>query len=454
MEQLCLTPELTRRLEAAQRKSISASKYALQIVPVQLRVWQVDQNDVACRPWYIFCLELYPRGKVINQTVHSPASEKPSAYAMLSFLLNHINDPPQGEEPQRPTHVSFVDDAVTEQLSPILNRLKIEVGTLTLADGVDEYVKKFSDKLISMERASRGDSAERPGILSVDGITEEMGKELAASAVEMFSAQPWKRIPEHIALEIRLPSTKNDKYRERYYVTVLGSDEKVFGFALMPSLNTLREKYKRVILSKTTSIDDSSDDEEVEIAEAGAPESMGDEILLCASCGRRVGDSVHADGARYVERCAGCKKLLYCNDKCQKLDWRERHRSECTSAKDDPSYIFTRKEWAWLKRELALLFFCPTALPFDDLDAFEKHSWKYVEDKSPPLYPLPYATVTGGPIMSHRMDRPSQKEMEYMTLIAKALTECMSPPPKDGVMHLASGVSISVAENLAESIHH
>lgn len=261
----------------------------------------------------------------------------------------------------------------------------------------------------------------------------------------MYRLTPWSRIPEHIALEIKFPtSSKHDRYRDRFYCTILGSDQKAFGFALMPSLKELRVKYRRAVLP---------DDNEPLHASTPSVASMAADILVCGACGRRVGETRLSDGTRYVDRCSGCRRMLYCNDRCQKLDWRARHREECRQATLDPDYVFKRDEWAWLNRELALLFLDPTSIPFDDLDAVEEHGWSYIDHESPPVYPMPFVTVQGSTAAVQRMDRPTVQEIEFMTLVAKAMKECISPPPSDGVLHLASGISISMAENLAESLH-
>ena len=442
MPALPLTPQLSKELTAALRRPLSPAKIAFQIVAIQLRVWLADETNQACRPWYIFCLELYPRGKVINQEIHRPASQKPSPSAILSFLARHITDPPSGESSQRPTHVSFVDSELTSLLSPHISHLKIETGTLSLADGVADYVKAFSDKLVKMDRATRGDAAERQGILSVKDVTPPVVERLMNSAKDMYATKPWTRFPENIALEFRFPSEPNETYRPRYYATVLGSGDKAYGFAIMPSLKTLREKYKRAMLSQTTFDEDMAPPMDI----------MQDDTLVCAACGKRVGESSDETGGRYVDRCGGCKRLLYCSERCQKLDWRERHKDECELASEDEEFVFKRDEWAWLKRELALLYLDPTAVPFDDLDAFEEHGWKFIEESSPPLYPMLFVNVVGPSLLGGKMDRPTNGEVEYATLVASALTECVTPPPKDGIVHLKSGVSISFAENLAETM--
>lgn len=457
-----MTPALRMKLERAQRLPQSENKVALQIVPVQLRAWIADAAGNACRPWYLVCLELYPRGKVVNQQVHASVAERPGAYAMLNFLVDHIIEPPAGEERLRPTHVSFVEDEVTDACKGYLERLKIEVGTLTLADGVDDYVKAFSKKLVEMDRASRGDSAERPGLLSVPGVTPEIAMELLAATVDMYRAAPWKKIKESIALEVLLPCVDDSGYRERYYATVLGSDEKVFGYALVPSLSALRFKYRRAMALQTTgmfgefSSDEEDSDEgttsEKSVGKRTAEKSADGALILCAACGKRVGEDISDDGSRYVNRCGGCKRLLYCNEICQKTDWRKRHRNECNTAASDKEYVFTRVEWARMQREVAMLFMDPTALPFDDLDASDEYKFPFIDETSPPLYPLPFVTVQGPLPMNTRMDRPTLAEAMTMTLVSKALAECATRLRKGEVLHLDTGVTMSVAEDLADSL--
>lgn len=434
---LRLTTALTHHLDDIRNVQLSPTKHALQIVAMQARVWAADDQDVVCRPWYMLCLELYPRGKVINHKLHAAPAQPPNATTLFSFLLDHIHSPPEGERSIRPTHVSFVDPAVTALVAPHLARLKIHCDSLTLADGVMDYIKKFSTRLVEADRATRSEAAERASILSIPSITPPLVKQLATSSAAMYAAQPWARIPEHVALQIRLPTASNDdRYRSRFYVTVLGSDEKVFGFALLSSLNMLRDKYRRVMSKRTGN----------HINDVAPTPS---DVFACASCGRRVGE----DGPEHwANRCAGCHRLFYCDQTCQQNDWRHRHRDECADAKEDPQYIFKREQWAWLDREMALLFLDPTAIPFDDLDAFDKHEWPYIKDASPPLYPLPFISVQASDGITSRRDLPTEKEISIMTLVAQGLTECVSTPPADGVLHFANGVSVSLAENLAESI--
>lgn len=479
---LPLTSSLTHQLNAALKIPLSPSNHALQIVTLQARVWSADEEDQACRPWYILGLEIYPRGTVVNHAVHSPPSSRPKPSDLLSFLLKHITNPLDNERSIRPTHVSFVDDNVTNVVTEHLRNLKIKCETLTIADGVMTYLKKFSEKLVQRGLATRGDAAERPGMLSIKNVIPSTVSSLMSSAVQMFKAAPWSGIPEHVALQVRLPSfdinsttctsstsssnspTASDtiastsssattinsrttkRYREKYYVTILGSDKKVFGFGLVSSLSILRDRYRRIMMKRTGT--EIFDDENLDSDKA---KPIASDVHLCASCGRRVGDDSSSE--HIADRCSGCHRLLYCDENCQRTDWRENHKNECKQALSDPDFVFNRPQWAWLDRELAFLFLDPTSLPFDDLDAFEEHQWKFVDFVSPPMYAMPFVSVQGSDGVSSRRALPTEREFIIMNSVAQALTECLSTPPSDGTLHLSNGVSISLAENLADSIH-
>jgi MYND finger len=450
-----MSPEMTGKLKEAAKLPQAVNKVALQIVAVQLRAWIVDQDDVVCRPYYIACLELYPRGKVLHAHIHSPASKKPDAAALVHFLLDHLLNPPKGEPRERPTHVSFIDEDVVKDCGAVMAKLRLEGGHLTLADGVTDYVRMFSDKLVKMERASRGDTSEHPGILSVSGVTVKAGMDLMTRAVEMYRAAPWKRIDECIALEATVPASASSKARKsRFYISVLGSGGKVVGFAVMASLDALRAKYRRSkegVLAKLN-LDDDDDDEDADSNEgktiSGSPVAASGE-LLCAACGCRVGEEVESDGCRYVHRCGGCRRLLYCDEQCQQLDWGQRHNNECETAAADKEFIFHRDEWTWLRRELALLFVDPTSVPFDDLDAANEHGWPHIENASPPLHPMAFVTIEGnGDPSQRRVDRPTADEVRVMTCLATALTACAAAPPGNGEVLLPNGVVLRVAEDL------
>lgn len=484
--ELHLTPVLRKQLTDAARHPLSEQKLALQVVAQKARVWAADDDGQACRPWYLLILELYPRGKVINHQVHRPASIQPSTSALLSFFLQHVSSPPSPATPVRPTHVSFVDPAVTLSVKPHLEKLAMVVDTLTLADGVSDYMRMFADKLVQSDRATRSDAAERPGLLSNPSVTSDLISTLLSRAVHMHQIQPWTRIPEYIALRVTLPlqpkyacKGSNIENKLTMYVSVLGAEGSVMGFAAVPSLATLRLKFRRVMAGRgKASLDDDADDTD-DADVLGFRRIVPTDICLCAACGAPVASERTTENGQtghWAWRCAQCRFVHYCNRDCQRDDWKRRHRAEChrllEAENEGSTHNFSdqiqasrtklmqarreltqaRKEWGWVYRELALLYMDPTAVPFDDLDHFDTCNWSFVNSTSPPLYPLPFVSVQDSTSFSSRRDLPSQNEIHALTLIVNALCQCTSAPPMDGSVHLDGGVVISVAENLAEAV--
>lgn len=486
LPELPLTPVLRKHLADAARHPISEQKLALQVVAQKARVWAADDGGQACRPWYMLILELYPRGKVINHQIHRPASVPPPTSALLTFLLHHISNPPSPATPIRPTHVSFVDSNVTLAVKSHLEKLAMVVDTLTLADGVSDYMRMFADKLVESDRATRSDAAERPGLLSNPSVTSDLVTKLMTRAVRMHQIQPWNRIPEYIALRVTLPlqpeyasKTTTTDNKLTMYVSVLGGEGSVMGFAAVPSLSTLRQKFRRVMAGrgKATLDVDADDTDDADIL--GLRRIVPTDICLCAACGAPVASEATTEQGQtghWAWRCAQCRFVHYCDRSCQRDDWKRRHRAEChrllEAENDGSSHNYTdpvqtnrtkllharrelaqaRKEWSWVYRELALLFMDPTAVPFDDLDHFDTFKWPYVSSASPPLYPLPFVSVQDSTSFSSRRDLPSYNEVRALTLIANALCQCTSVPSMDGSVHLDGDVVISVAENLAEAV--
>lgn len=478
---LRLTSTLRAQLTDAARQPLSERKLALQVVAQKARVWAAGDNGEACRPWYMLILELYPRGMVINHQIHRPASVAPTSTDLLSFFLQHVVSPPVDEPITRPTHVSFVDSQVTGEVKSHLEKLGIVVDTLTLADGVSDYMRTFADRLVKSDRATRSDAAERPGLLSAPSVTESLVGKLMTSAVRMYDVQPWRLIPEHIALCVSWTPQSEDclndtrRVKKSMYVSVLGGDGAVLGFAAVPSLSTLRDKFRRVMANRGKTIADSSD-EEGDILDS--KHIVPTDICLCAACGAPVASDVTTESGgtgRWAWRCAQCRFVHYCNSDCQRDDWKRRHRAECHRLRDFQNNVSSsdlgeaeefqntgimniqrevvqaRKEWSWIYRELALLFVDPTAVPFDDLDHFDSHRWPLIANTSPPLYPMPFVSIQDSSF-SVRRDVPTREELRALTIISNALSQCLHTVSTNRVIHCDDNVSITVVENLAETM--
>eukprot|EP00172_Hildenbrandia_rubra_P004430 Plantae.Rhodophyta-Hildenbrandia_rubra.ctg8962.p1 GENE.Plantae.Rhodophyta-Hildenbrandia_rubra.ctg8962~~Plantae.Rhodophyta-Hildenbrandia_rubra.ctg8962.p1 ORF type:complete len:447 (+),score=55.45 Plantae.Rhodophyta-Hildenbrandia_rubra.ctg8962:127-1467(+) len=414
----------------------SAAKVVWQVVAEPMRFWVADERDQVCRPYYLLLLEIYPRGKVIHYSIHSPAADPPLPIHYAKFIMKYMLDPGVGEERARPTMISFVDNDLRMALAPLTDVLNVEVKTLVIADGVDDFVRKLSKGLVDKGKATRGDAAERPGLLISEGITASMMKEFMGKCVELFRNAPWDAVDESLAVEVTFPKEATT-IQNPLYATILGSTKKIQGLALMATLNALRAKFKSARGLEDANSDDTTQENRV----------LG--VLVCAFCGKRT-DRGKKDGALFVNRCGGCKRLLYCDRSCQKRDWGKRHRFECLQARD-VDYVFKRDEWAWLRRELAILFVDPTTMPFDDLDAIRAHSMPFLEDQSPPLYPLAFVTKTDSGLYANKMTRPTSTELLLLSMTCDALIENGSRVLSKSPVRFSNGVILRVVEDLAKT---
>lgn len=231
-----------RALPRSSRAESGGPKRVWQIVAVPLRVWATDPaTGRVIRPYYNLALELYPSGTVSGcGRVRTRVDVPPPASELLRFALAAMAEPAGDNAPRvRPDVVTFVDAATTAAATPALTAVGIEPQTLSLADGVAEYVASLSAKMVEKDTAAVGDASNHPGLLRTPGITVSVLRSLHDSAAAMATARPWRVLPESIALRF---TTLNGRV---YYVSVFGSDGDATGFVAAPSLVALQAKFTR-----------------------------------------------------------------------------------------------------------------------------------------------------------------------------------------------------------------
>ncbi|OSX69296.1 hypothetical protein BU14_1650s0002 [Porphyra umbilicalis] len=473
--------KLVRALPASSRAASGGSKRVWQIVSLPLRVWATDPaTGAVIRPFYMLALELYPSGSVSAcGRVRERPAEHPPPLELLRFALASMAEPAGDNGPRvRPDVVTFLDEATTALATPPLAAAGMEAQTLTLAEGVSEYVASLSNKMVEKDTAAVGDVSGHPGLLRSPGVTVDVLRSMHASAAAMAAARPWRYLPERLALRVTALDGRV------YFVSVFGSDGDATGFVAAPSLVALQAKFTRATGMGTPVLADG-----VEV-----PSVYGGEVVLCAACGRRLAEKGRprprppcagatgrsADGAAAgddgvsgtpVNRCSRCHAVYYCGRPCQVRDWAARHHAECTDAEAGPR-LAARPEGVWVRRELALILCDPTAVPFDDLDAIAEHGLGGMAgdpDKPKPdaggvLYPVPFVTVAGagaggggggaagsdaaGLTAKPGVERPGLQELELLDAVARALAEVTEPPAR-GVEVAAHGLRFCTERDMS-----
>mmetsp|Transcript_7011 Transcript_7011/g.30811 ORF Transcript_7011/g.30811 Transcript_7011/m.30811 type:complete len:385 (-) Transcript_7011:4970-6124(-) len=347
---------------------------------LRLWVWD-DEQDRAERPYSMLVMELYPRGTVITNLLASPVGTYPNSIDALHMLLKQMVDPAEDEKLQRPVQISFIDEKLLEFCREPLVSIGIEVVKLTEATGVEDYITKFSNKLIERGRASRGDAAERPGVHKGVGIQRQALEQYFSASRKLYSSKPWRRIDEVCAIEAEWL-----KGGEKRYVTVLGSSDRTYGVAVMGSIQALRRKYARA--SGTYDVE-----KDIEAN------------MLCGNCGK--------EPTTETFRCTACRRLFYCDQDCQRANWKQ-HQYECK----DPSKLEHVTREVWNKREQTMVFLDSSAVPFDDLEYAEVNEfWDAQSSK----FPLIFVSIQGSPMLPPRVVRPTPEELEWMTMLISAL---------------------------------
>lgn len=266
-----------RALPRSSRAGSGGSKRVWQIVAVPLRVWATDPaTGRVIRPYYNFALELYPSGRVSGfGRVRTRVDVPPPASELLRFALAAMAEPAGDNAPRvRPDVVTFVDAATTAAATPALIAADIEPQTLSLAEGVAEYVASLSAKMVEKDTAAIGEASGHPGLLRTPGVTVPVLRSLHDSAAVMAAARPWRVLPESIALRI----TSLDG--RVYYVSVFGSDGDATGFVAAPSLVALQAKFTRATGRGAPVFGEGEE----------LPAVYGGEVVTCAACGRRLAE--------------------------------------------------------------------------------------------------------------------------------------------------------------------
>jgi tetratricopeptide (TPR) repeat protein len=189
------------------------------VLVAQLRLWITPEDEPPSRPFLVLVFDL-DHGRLLDQEMF-PATPTPAQ--VEGVLADAILRPaPGGGRPRRPQKVAFNESALGETLAEALARVNVGWEVRRLPE-LEEVVRL-------LEADMRG-GPEHPGLLSVRGVTPELGGELFAAAADFYRAAPWVHLTNGQAFALCFPAEGGPEW----VASVMGNGGVEYGLALYKS---------------------------------------------------------------------------------------------------------------------------------------------------------------------------------------------------------------------------
>lgn len=245
--------------------------------------------------------------------------------------------------------------------------------------------------------------SERPGMISGAGVTPEILGHFYDACAHYTRLEPWNRLAERQAIQIDArEEIRIDKHHTVSRGTIFSSviatraaDANIHGLALFFTRSDLE---RRVLPTgeKLAHMENS-------------------ELRRCGFCDKKA-----AKGTE-LRRCTRCKCTFYCNGDCQKAHWKD-HKINCIAPGAAPAA--DSKQIQWGAKEISILFGSMTSVPFDDLDAIDKHGFKIEKYQGEPYYPSAVVFKHGDP------EIPDVSSLLWLTRALVAQIELLEKHPQ------------------------
>lgn len=263
--------------------------------------------------------------------------------------------------------------------------------------------RDLSNHLVKKDLASVAEVSERPGMISGAGVTPEILGHFYDACARYTRLEPWNRLAERQAIQIDArEEIRIDKHHTVSRGTIFSSviatraaDANIHGLALF---FTRADLERRVLPTGE------------KLAHIENPE-----LRRCGFCDKKA-----AKGAE-LRRCTRCKCTFYCNGECQKAHWKD-HKINCIAP--GAAVAADSKQIQWGAKEISILFGSMTSVPFDDLDAVDKHGFKVEKYQGEPYYPSAVVFKHGDP------EIPDVSSLLWLTRALMAQIELLEKHPQ------------------------
>ncbi|DBA01762.1 TPA: hypothetical protein N0F65_010172 [Lagenidium giganteum] len=418
--EMLLKPEQVERVKKLDQQKLEV----WQVVVRKLRVWSASSGNEStpCRPYCILVNNLYPMGQVFTKKICDPPEVYPSPETILQLTLQAMQDPPSNMPQHRPDKIVFPDKNYVGKLRKSYAALGIECSYLSESDGIDAYIRELSNHLVKNDLASVAEVSERPGLQSGEGVTPQLMTGFYDACARYAQAEPWVRLAERQAIQIdALEEIHIDKRHHVQTGTVFSSvinskagDAHVRGLALFFNRGDL----ERRVLPRG---------EKLALME-------NPELRRCAKCDKK------APKGGELKRCTRCKCTFYCGADCQRSHWKD-HKLSCVApdaVKADDHKI------VWGLKEVSILYGPLTSVPFDDLDAVDKHGLAVANVRGEQLYPSAVVFKHGEPSV------PTASDLLWLTRGLLAYIELLE---KHQYFMQTSMIDLLGLEDVGEETH-
>lgn len=191
-----------------------------------------DTNpDDFFKPWMYFIADL-DTASIVHVALLEDAAD---VSKLIDLLAEAMVYPAQNSiKPQRPAEIQFEFEEIIEDLESILNQLDIKAALNPFGEIADEIAIELYPIITNGQMPLAGLSEHR-------GISEALAGEVLKNAMGLWEAAPWKNLENEDILKITV-----DDQKKPYYISMMGSGGKEFGFAVFRSLKELKNFFAQV----------------------------------------------------------------------------------------------------------------------------------------------------------------------------------------------------------------